>query len=101
MLARLQWVQPEIKSGTRIKWCLSPHRNYPAQSFAARKKEEAGQFARELMEPSGLKKVVFRRIHLRGSQLTRLEYPKSAKKTKARGPEASTQESGLVGPRVF
>ena len=28
---------------------------------------------------SGLKKVVFRRIHLRGSQLTRLEYPKSAK----------------------
>ena len=46
MLGRLQGEQP-----ARIKWCLSPHRNDPAQSFAARKKEKAGQFARELMEP--------------------------------------------------
>ena len=27
--------------------------------------------------------------------------PEERKKTKARGPEASTQESGLVGPRDF
>ena len=54
---------------------------------------------------SGLKKVVFddrmimmRRIHLRGSQGSS---SRRAQKTKARGPKASTQESGLEGPRDF
>ena len=37
MLGRLQGEQP-----ARIKWCLSPHRNDPAQSFAARKKRGGG-----------------------------------------------------------
>ena len=35
-------MQPEIKRDTRIKWRLSPLRNYPAQSFAARKKRGGG-----------------------------------------------------------
>ena len=40
------------KRGTKIKCCLSPLRNYPAQSFGEGvKKGEARQFARELMEP--------------------------------------------------